>query len=527
MGLPVLYNRDPMGQFGSSLGNSMSNVYKEQYQYNLNKSRLNEALGEIQNYKGPNGQSLEEMPLHQQIAIMGKAFLNTPGGSQLMGELAPILQKQYSVNQQAKAQREAIDRQRSRNAPGGQKNYPVMTNAPPGQPSPLVQQTPPPQQQPLSPEQWIGQQTNQAAQNTSRLGPTIGAPSLERSAQERTPRRSTAPDPVQTMGRDEMHQMALDITEASGGQVPFAQAMDQVIKMNDQAIQQNQLLQSEKDRDEAKEAALIKGGNEKFQNQFAQKQKWDTYEQERYHTLYNRYLNQAYDQGLKNSNDVYDYAAKRLQRRIKADTSLTNSITRPNFIKNAWNNLMGEGQKTVNESIFDLRNKITPIIEDGDIDYVRKVLSKDLGFGPAEVKMVINPMSKEQKQYMDEKIPSPKAYYKEVGRLETRDMPFPLKANYKMRVDPSKKDELIGTISESVNKILSTNPNTDLVLMRREFLKKGYDWRSLSEGINKAIYNNPEIKLNSEQEKDLNTLIDRPPQAGLYQIFQNLMFGKE
>lgn len=528
MSIPVLYTRSPWGQFGSSLGQGLADTYKEQYQYNLNQSRLNKALGELENYKGADGQSFEQLPIHQQIAVLGKSLLNAPGGSQLLGELAPVLQKQYKANQQARAQREAIDRRNTR------RQQPPPQGSPQAQPSPLGmppasqgEMAPMPQQAPLNPAQWIAQQTNQAAQNASRLGPTLGAPPLRRSAEEIAPRRSVSPEPIQRMTPDDMQEMALDIVDSSGGQVTYPEALQQVKWMAENATEQNKLLQQEKDRQIQREGEIAQGGNSKFENQFAKKNDWDSEQAEHYHTLYNKYLKQASDSGLESDNKIYDFAARRLQRRINAEKALENSISRPNAIKNVWNGLMGEGKKTVDQSIDELRNKLTPIIEDGDYDYVRKVLSNDLGFGPVEVKMVLNPMSAQEKEYMDSKIPKSAPYYKETSRLATRDMPFPLKGNTKMRVDPAKKEQLVGAISDSVTKILNTYPNADLVLMRREFLNRGYDWNSLSEGINKAINNNPDIRLNSEQEKDLNTLIDRPPQVGLYQIFQNLIFGKE
>lgn len=79
-------------------------------------------------------------------------------------------------------------------------------------------------------------------------------------------------------------------------------------------------------------------------------------------------------------------------------------------------------------------------------------------------------------------------------------------------------------LNNSLLSVLQANPNANLILLRKEYEKKGYDWRMFQDAVTNL--QSQGVKLNPDQQKQYNEYLYTPPEAGLDKIFNFFRIGR-
>lgn len=145
------------------------------------------------------------------------------------------------------------------------------------------------------------------------------------------------------------------------------------------------------------------------------------------------------------------------------------------------------GRETRDKAIGRIKPVVDRLLEKGYDPIVRGKLSQ-MGFSPTEIQEIINPLSKETANKLNA-FPSPSK-------------------------DFSKNEESIADFM-----LKNLKPNDSLLLLRRKLWKdKGYDWRQVNEGFRIARENG--LQLSPEQDRELGEFAT-PPRDSLLDIFYN------
>lgn len=166
------------------------------------------------------------------------------------------------------------------------------------------------------------------------------------------------------------------------------------------------------------------------------------------------------------------------------------------------NKLMRASQgtyKDFEQSAADLRVKLQPLLDLGLYDTARKLL-KDLDYAPEEREMIINPMSERQKTLMNQ-----------VPKIEYKRTPY---------VNQELRPEFKSNVKEGLMKLKETDPNFSLVLARKAFEDKNYDWRLYKDALNEMVKDGS-FELSGDQGKQLR-ILDTPPLNALEQILESI-----
>lgn len=188
-----------------------------------------------------------------------------------------------------------------------------------------------------------------------------------------------------------------------------------------------------------------------------------------------------------------------------------NDISSPRLQNTYQRQLLGT-DKDFNQATNDLRVKLRPILDMGLYDTARKLLT-DLGYYPEERESIINPMSERLKTTMN-KVPLADRKMKEKGFMEALSPQTTLFPNYEY--SPNQ----VENVKSGIRDLQKADPNFSLVLGRKAFEDKNYDWRVYSEALNDLILNE-ELQLTPDQEIQKEYL-DSPPLNGLERILHGI-----
>lgn len=168
--------------------------------------------------------------------------------------------------------------------------------------------------------------------------------------------------------------------------------------------------------------------------------------------------------------------------------------------------------KDLEQSSADAKRHIQPLLDMGLYDTARNILSKK-GYGPEEREMIVNPMSDRSKTIMNRVIKIPQASSLEhmEGKPGGRER-FP-------------RDLKIQNIKSGLTDLKNVDPNFSLVLARKAFEDKGYDWREYKDALNQLEEEGRKkengFKLEDDQETQRGYL-DTPPLSRLEQLLHGL-----
>lgn len=159
--------------------------------------------------------------------------------------------------------------------------------------------------------------------------------------------------------------------------------------------------------------------------------------------------------------------------------------------------------KDMEKASQDMKVKLKPLLDLGLYDTARNLLEKK-GYYPEEREYIINPLSDKAISFINQ---TPKARKKfEIGGKEV--------------LTPGDFTNL----QEGLQDTLKKNPDASLVLIRKQFEDKGYDWRSFKDALNELMKMNPEeggFKPSDDQFTQIKYL-DSPPLNNLEKLLHGL-----
>lgn len=199
--------------------------------------------------------------------------------------------------------------------------------------------------------------------------------------------------------------------------------------------------------------------------------------------------------------DINRFLAKKANQFKSAITNVQKDTSAPR-LHNSILRAMEGTYKNFEQSGADARKHLQPMLDLGLYDKARNLLAEQ-GYGPEEREIIINPLSERSKSIINQ-VPN----YK---RIETGKGRFGVKANEK---PPSKEP-----IKSALIDMKKNDPNFSLVLARKAFEDKGYDWRVFKDTLNEL--ENEGFKLEDDQEKQRG-ILDKPPVNILYKMLEGI-----
>jgi hypothetical protein len=183
---------------------------------------------------------------------------------------------------------------------------------------------------------------------------------------------------------------------------------------------------------------------------------------------------------------------------------IEDSMSAPRALNKFQRAFLGN-EKSFNQAASDLRVKLKPLLNEGLYDTARNLLN-NLGYYPEERETIVNPLNDQSKTLIRL---SPKA----VMQTKIGDTNPP---SYEKSYTNNDKQNLYDNLKD----LLKKEPNLSLVLGRKGFEDRNYDWRIYKDTINQLIENG-EFVPTDDQRKQMDYL-DEPPLNSLQKILHGL-----
>ena len=211
---------------------------------------------------------------------------------------------------------------------------------------------------------------------------------------------------------------------------------------------------------------------------------------------------------IKSEADINKYLAIEAKNFKNTITNVKRDMSAPRSLNRYQRKMLGT-QKNFEQAANDLRVKLKPLLDLGLYDTARNLLT-DLGYYPEERENIINPLSEHEKTLMN-KVPKATKISRpeELGGPQVPSFFIPYEYN------PNEKEN----IKSGLQDLMKANPNFDLVLARKAFEDKGYDWRIFKDSLNEL--ESQGFKLTDDQETQ-RAYLDSPPLDTLGKILHGL-----
>jgi hypothetical protein len=292
----------------------------------------------------------------------------------------------------------------------------------------------------------------------------------------------------------------------------------------EEALKLSQYFTSQGSNTTVDEAAAILGQGQAQTERWNAKTKEDILNRQafadRYHNLVQRYYNtlpenspmrnprvQAYLNGKAEDYAGDETKESAIQAKIAKDLQDLNdqfddartAIPRANFASKALRKALGtdRGEK----AIGDIRTKVQPLLDLGFHDEIRAMLGEK-DYRPELIENVVSNLSENANKSINEMPnlgPPEKSWWNRT----------PQEMDQRNRLEGNK----LGQFQENLQKTLQLDPQTNLILLRQQYGKKGVDWEDFWDTLQPMI-NNGQFKPTPEQQKQLNNL-SQPPLDGL------------
>jgi len=194
-------------------------------------------------------------------------------------------------------------------------------------------------------------------------------------------------------------------------------------------------------------------------------------------------------------------------------SAIENSIGPRRLFSGIVQDISGTGreEEKVNRA---MREKLKFLHDQGLFDTERKLLS-GLGYYPEEVESLVSNLP-ENTQKTIAQLPEFKKEYTEKPKLSAaRAGKLPKLIH---------KPEDLEKIKGSIENILTSDPNTNLILLRKELEKKNVDWETYKDILDDMVING-KIKLNPDQDLAFTDTLDQPPLTTLGKILKKFNLG--
>lgn len=168
-----------------------------------------------------------------------------------------------------------------------------------------------------------------------------------------------------------------------------------------------------------------------------------------------------------------------------------------------------QSAKDFDQSAADLRVKLKPLLDIGLYDSARKLLT-DLGYYPEERETIVNPMSERQKTVLNRVPKGKKEYIEEpvgMGQIPSFQRPY--------KYDPNQMEN----IKSGLKDLKEADPNFSLVLARKAFEDKDYDWRIFKDALNGLEEDGFPLE---EDQKNQRSILDTPPLNTLEKVLHGI-----
>lgn len=202
----------------------------------------------------------------------------------------------------------------------------------------------------------------------------------------------------------------------------------------------------------------------------------------------------------KSEAEINRYLANEAKNFKNTIANVRNDMDAPRLYNAITRGLNGT-YKNFEQAGADVRKHLDPLIDLGLYDTARNLLSEK-GYGPEEREMIIHPLGSESKALINQ-VPK-------YSPIETGKGKFGVKAN-----EPPNLDNIKSTLMQMKQK----DPNFSLVLARKAFEDKGYDWRSFKDALNDVMSQDFEL---TDDQKAQSGILNEPPLQLLGSILQGL-----
>ena len=462
------------GQLGQQLSQGLARNFPTPETL-VQEKRLSQAFQNLENLENPNYQ--------QQMSAIAPTLLSTPGGSEALSYIAPILAKQA----QNKAVKQNIEFRRQEGL--GKQNLNLQPSQMPEEIKEGEQPTPIKEKPKFSnPEDKFRYAAN--AEDLESLYPQTTA----------------GPQEQPLMSPQELDNYALNLMELSaetGQPITYPEALKYAQEKNNQTLQFNNQIKAERN---AKKEAITQQGTgivKRAESAGLVKQPEDSTVLEQL-AYKHRNAKTPADQWEAVRTEFKDF--ERARQNIMRMSDLPGPFTK------FYRKVTGT-DKDFEQIQKDLQEPLNYYRKYGLFDEARNLLIGNLGMGTEDAEMTLFPPSKKEMKDLQNFSSGPD---EELGK-QIQSIPY-FQQNLKYKVPPL-NDENFTKFKDELGEFLAANPETNLIAMRGYLQRqKHYNW----EDINKAIQQLEEERRFTPdliQSQQL-PVIQQAPVPGLAEQFQ-------
>ncbi len=446
-----------LGKSLSQLGQNAPELLERRYQ----RGQLQNSLDEIKNLSNTQGTK----PLDLILSAM-KAGAGIPGSERYLGQLIPELAKFAQA--------------------GASQNVPVPGEQPRSR-EPLEgiqgkQQLP----------NFINQQEQAGQFFPTNKGPQGGPGNL--------PRAATAGEIRPILTRPEMISEAKDLAKQStdaGIPLTVPQALDQIKQQQEENKSHNDLVEKERQQRVVSQQDYGQRAADELLKQIP----GATSEQQ---AIFQKYGEEEASKG-KSEADINRSIAKKVELFKNSMANVKKELSAPR-LQNRLSRAFEGTYKDIEQASSDLRSHLKPILDLGLYDTARSLLT-DLGYYPEEREAIINPLSEHEKTVLN-KVPKAIRQEKPVFGAPTTLYP---------RYDYAPNQ--LKNIQEGLQDLKQADPNFSVVLARKAFEDKGYDWRMFKDAFNELEEQGFEL---TDDQKIQKGNLDTPPLNDIQRVLQGI-----
>ena len=476
MGVTILpSSRTPWDLIGAQIGQNVQQVLPGAVQQGYNRGQLQNSLDAIKSIsKDPNASQLD-------ITLAAiKAGAGIPGSERYLAQLIPLLSKQAEAAKTQNIQYPGEDPTIQPQAQG------ISTQ---GQQPPGFMQSP---GQP--------QQDQQNAFFPTNIGPQGGPGQVPQAATSGTkqPLLSTSERIA------ESKKLSKQLTD-NGILTTPREALEMVDKNEDDKKLRNAEIDTELDQRITGQKTYGTKAVNYLRNAFPKPKEGEpSFITDEMEAIFAKKGEEASTTG-KSEAEIDRYLANEAKNFRNAVVNVEKSISAPRLLDHigkAFNNNF----KDFNEAASDIRGHLEPLLKEGLFDTARNLLSKH-GYGPEEIEAIIHPLSVQSDSILNQ-LPSVK------GFSGFRD-----RASH---INPQ-------NVKDALLQMRKADPNFSLLLARKGFEDKGYDWRDFKNAFNQLINETKDLEINpfplTDDQKIQSGMLDTPPLSTLETILKGLDLG--
>ncbi len=459
---------------GSALGQGIQTGAQKGLDYQVNRSRLQNALGSLQNLPA------NATPFELASQLMS-ATSGIPGAERYVGQLFPLLLQQLQAKQ-------------SQQVP---------------HPAELPGQMQPAQRQEL-PQYGQGTPLAQGEQQGNQFFPTnLGGQQGPGNA----PQAATSGQARQVYSPEELIPQARQLAQtrtAAGIPTTVQDAFKEVSAINDENKNHNDLVEKERiqrvnaqrEYGEKASASLLKVMPDATEEQQAIFKK----------------IGEKESAGSETRSEAdIDRTIAKAATKFKNDISnVKNDLSAPRSYNYFQRKFLGK-EKDFEQASKDLRLKLKPLLDQGLYDTSRNIL-QELGYYPEERESIINPLDERSLSTLN-LIPEAQKQKKINKRQGISAANFGGPGSGFIGTVDSYNPKQIEDVRQGIQDVLQFNPNASLVLLRKKLEDKGYDWRIFKDILNDMV--GKEITLTDDQQNQVQYL-GTPPLDNLDKILHGL-----